>query len=498
MTQFLETSIIPKNKYPIIKHNFKYIKKTFEEKKWVKDLKVIENNIDCFYLNNSHFIKGTYRIKYPGTYIITENIVFNPNPENNFQPYSTQSKYYNKFTYSLGFFAAITIESDNVTIDLDNYTIQQSKEHYKQQRFYANIELGNSPFTPNNGPANFGNVFFNCNNIIIQNGTLGLSSHHGIHGNNSSNLWFKNLTINDYEVGGISLNGCHDIVCENLTLETINNVDFNHKLVHLIICKPIIEKFYLKNPNAVLGKKKIKELIDEMNNTIKNISGITKNKNVFVDGNAYGLSFNGRGPVIGAFKDTPYNYTAYNIFLNDITIKSIKTAVEETPGYKREYNDLNKTNGGYDKNIQRGPIAQVFDMKQVNKNNEYCGNILTDIQLILAKYSVISSIDNSIIEWGDKNKEIKINENRYIYGIDNMNHVMKGNIGVFFSNVKDGIIQNVNVKEMINNSPLKHTISNAHNNNALAIIGSENIEVKNILSEKLKSIHGKNKLLLVK
>ena len=93
-------------------------------------------------------------------------------------------------------------------------------------------------------------------------------------------------------------------------------------------------------------------------------------------------------------------------------------------------------------------------MKQVNKNNEYCGNILSDIQLILAKYSVISSIDNSIIEWGDKNKEIKINENRYIYGIDNMNHVMKGNIGVFFSNVKDGIIQNVNVKEMINNSPL--------------------------------------------
>ena len=145
--------------------------------------------------------------------------------------------------------------------------------------------MGNSPFTPNNGPANFGNVFLNCNNIIIQNGTLGLSSHHGIHGNNSSNLLFKNLTINNYDVGGISLNGCHDIVCENLTLETINNVDFNHKLVHLIICKPIIEKFYLENLNATFGKISIKQLIREMNDTIKNISGIAKNKNVFVDGN---------------------------------------------------------------------------------------------------------------------------------------------------------------------------------------------------------------------
>ena len=65
------------------------------------------------------------------------------------------------------------------------------------------------------------------------------------------------------------------------------------------------------------------------------------------------LSFNGEGSVIGAFKDTPYNYTAYNIFLNDITIKSIKTTVEETPGCKREYNDLNKKNDGYDKNIQK-------------------------------------------------------------------------------------------------------------------------------------------------
>jgi len=94
-----------------------------------------------------------------------------------------------------------------------------------------------------------------------------------------------------------------------------------------------------------------------------------------------------------------------------------------------------------------------------------------------------------------KNESINIEESRFSYGLDNMNHTMKGNIGIFFSNVNHGIIQNINVEEMINNAPLKYTISDAHNNNAIAIVGSENIITKNINSKNLKSIHGENKQL---
>ena len=498
MSKLIEHTNISNNILPKIKSYFKYEKKEFYEPGWATSIKSYKNCDNIYYLTNLDFKRGTYRIKNPGTYILKENIVFNPNPQNNFQPYENQKKYYNKFTYALGFFAAITIESDNVVVDLNNFSIQQSKEHYKQQRFYANIELGNSPFTPNNGPANFGNVFSNCNYITIKNGSLKLSSHHGIHGNNSSYLYFKNLVIDEYEVGGISLNGCNNIVCENIVLETVKSVDFNHKLVHLIICKPILEKLYLKNKNASIHNKCIKELIEETTETIKNVSGITKNNNTFVDGNAYGLSFNGKGPVIGDFKEKTNNYTAYNIYLNDITIKSIKSAVLETPGYKRESKQISKERKDYDKNIQKGPIAQVLDVKMINKNNKYVGNLLSDIQFILAKYSVISSIDKSLIDWADVDKRISINENGFIYGIDNMNHVMKGNIGIFFSNVKDSIIQNVNVMEMINNSPLKYTKGNAHNNNSVAVISSENIEIKNIYSDKMSSLYGTNKLLLIK
>ena len=41
----------------------------------------------------------------------------------------------------------------------------------------------------------------------IKNGTLGKSSHHGIHGNNMSNILIENLLIEDFEVAGIALNG---------------------------------------------------------------------------------------------------------------------------------------------------------------------------------------------------------------------------------------------------------------------------------------------------
>ena len=261
-----------------------------------------DSDLKTFYLTNRDFIHGTYRILKPGKYIISEDIVFNPNPKNNFRPTKYQKNYYNKLTYSLGFFAAITIESDNVIIDLNGNTIKQSRSHYFNQRFYSNIELGSSPFTPGNGPSDFGSSFVSCKNIIVENGTLGLSSHHGIHGNNSTNLIFNNLKIIDYEVGGISLNGCNKIICDNITLKNIQKVDFNHKLVHLIICLPFLELLQKENNEATLNNKSALEYIKETKREIETLETITRNESKLVDGNAYGLSFNGEGPVIGDFK----------------------------------------------------------------------------------------------------------------------------------------------------------------------------------------------------
>jgi len=59
----------------------------------------------------------------------------------------------------LGFFAAIIIETNDVTIDLNGFEIKQSHSFYLRQRFYAHIELGSAPFVPRVGPHDFSNRF---------------------------------------------------------------------------------------------------------------------------------------------------------------------------------------------------------------------------------------------------------------------------------------------------------------------------------------------------
>ena len=125
-------------------------------------------------LKQSDFDTGTYRILKPGYYVLGEDIVFHPNPEYDFKPTAQQFKTnsYPVHPYRLGFFAAITNETHDVILDLNGYSISQSKHHNIMQRFFALIELANTPFIPKTGPANFGDTISPANNVIIKNGTL--------------------------------------------------------------------------------------------------------------------------------------------------------------------------------------------------------------------------------------------------------------------------------------------------------------------------------------
>ena len=189
-------------------------------------------NSECdFFLSQSDFDVGTVRITQSGTYCITENIVFNPNYGTDLSPNEPNAWLPNSNTlfpgsedqisgaFILGFFAVITIETNNVIIDLYGYEIKYNYKFYLQQRWGTIIQIGNSAFLPNVGPANFtGTGFINVDNIKIQNGTLGLSSHHGIHGNGASNIVLKNLIIKDFEVGGIQLNGFNGAIIQNVEI----------------------------------------------------------------------------------------------------------------------------------------------------------------------------------------------------------------------------------------------------------------------------------------
>jgi hypothetical protein len=178
-------------------------------------------------LQQADFANGTLRVQQPCLLKLTENIAFNPNRPETWLNESDQvtsdfaqaakldpnrvldwkpdqlngtnnAQYFQNdvaFAYGLGFFAALAIETENVILDLNNYTFQQHEEHALQQRFFACIELADQPFMPFQGPSNFGAVLRSARNCYIKNGVIGLSSHHGIHGNDCDEIMVENVTF---------------------------------------------------------------------------------------------------------------------------------------------------------------------------------------------------------------------------------------------------------------------------------------------------------------
>ena len=272
-----------------------------------------ESNADIIWLSNSDFKYGTYIINRPGTYKLTENIVFNPNSVetlNNliisgeysaeiFQqqnisypveayeagfPLNTQFtnvdvenfvsgdftiRNYDSASFGLGFFAAIVITGKNITLDLNGFKIVQSEEHALLQRFFSVIELAEQPFIPREGPSNFGDYIRSAENITIKNGTIGRSAHHGIHGNGNKNIKIKNVDFVDYEVSAIALNGVNN-------LEVINSQSSNRKDVPVLgifssaqFIKPYVEELYRKKSSTILKLSSTQLSINDIRHALK-------------------------------------------------------------------------------------------------------------------------------------------------------------------------------------------------------------------------------------
>eukprot|EP00485_Elphidium_margaritaceum_P003450 CAMPEP_0202695526 /NCGR_PEP_ID=MMETSP1385-20130828/9105_1 /ASSEMBLY_ACC=CAM_ASM_000861 /TAXON_ID=933848 /ORGANISM="Elphidium margaritaceum" /LENGTH=769 /DNA_ID=CAMNT_0049351571 /DNA_START=127 /DNA_END=2436 /DNA_ORIENTATION=- len=202
-------------------------------------------------LTQANFDDGTYRILESGIYCIGENIVFNPRqPEDLSSPNGNMWNWFpgnaaddtvnypgtllnldpgslggskDKINgpFAGGFWAVITVETVDVEIDLQGYSIEFHPYFYTQQRFGTIIEVQNTPYAEDSkrsngiwlwGPQDV------VNNIWIHNGDLGLSPHHGIHSNGATNVVIEDLTIHDFEVGGVQFNDFQNITLRNLSI----------------------------------------------------------------------------------------------------------------------------------------------------------------------------------------------------------------------------------------------------------------------------------------
>jgi hypothetical protein len=458
--------------------------KDFEERYPVEIINMLREfeeleNIRTVELTNTDFTNGTFRIKTPGKYILKEDIIFEPNKDTDFQPTNAQITGENpeypvapSGAYGLGFFAAITIESDNVIVDLNGFSIQQSAAFYLDQRFYSNIELNSSPFRPLQGPANFGTTFKNPKNIHIKNGCLGLSSHHGIHGNNASNVLIENVDFVEFEVAAIALNGSNCVLSRNLNitkssgnirlLSTYSQGRFIRKHLKRIIEREQSQSTFNGQSGQTILNKLETALVEAKNAVLTHDKTFNSvfTSNTGGDGNIYGMLFNISGVVIGPFIETrgPESVNE-NIYIQDVIISDLKSHAIEVLGLNSEPS----TEFTYSsKKLQTGPAGDVIEFPKIQENGVYKPNVLSDAQFFIKKTGLTqdelgtTSISDKFLQWAEGGITFENligydeGKHHYVTGGDSMGHSMKGNIGLFLSGVKNCQVENLEIKNVGN------------------------------------------------
>jgi len=309
-------------------------------------------------LSQADFNSGTYRIQTPGYYYLTENISFDPDSV-------AESSRTDK--PRTAWFTAISVECDNVIIDLNTKTLDMSESFLNNHGFkvFSMVELNNSPF-PHLIFAFTGETEVkNAHNVVIKNGTLGRNSHHGIHGNNNSNITIYDLVIKDWEVAGISLNGLKSGDIKNVTISGVEHtVPFTGLLALLLSTRVVLQEL------VDGGDANAQQYIDALDLVINDDNQNGKNHPTGThDGNTYGLFIN-RIVDVGPIVTHCDSQTANAIVVENVTVDNIKTSIIETVGIA----DLNG-------NRLKGDLFGVMRWADAYPNGTFAPNSILKAQV---------------------------------------------------------------------------------------------------------------------
>ena len=427
-------------------------------------------------LKQTDFKHGTYRITRSGRYRLAENIVFKPNPNDDFRPTAAQSAIYpttgSEGAYRLGFFAAITIETTNVILDLNGFSLEQHPDHALQQRFFALIELADQPFIPQQGPADFGATIDAAQRVIVRNGRLGLSSHHGIHGNDNRDITIESCVFENFEVAAVSVNGARRLRIANCHVRgTRKNVPVLGVYSAARFLRPLLDTLdssaTITLRGTVYTRDQIIARLDAATTSIFRRKPIASaqffvNTSGLTDGPVYGLLVNKEGIAVNNFACCSDERD--ETFSQDVTIT--QTKIEKIHAKPREIIALSKANA---RTPQTGAFGEVFPITSVTSSaNTYTGTVLSDAQLLLAKHTTMTKIDPALVVWAEAGAAGNLKTTMASYNMsyvpngDSMFHVMKGVMGVRCDGVSRLDIRSVDVAQVCNKGAIGSTKAGAY------------------------------------
>lgn len=424
---------------------------------------------------------------------LQENIEFNPNAmettQSNFLdsgvPWDEQLKsnggYYPDMEYGLGFFAAISIAASNIELDLNGYTLAQSSEHYIRQRFFSLIEMADAPFIPNVGPHDFTTHISCAHYCEIHNGKLGLSSHHGIHGNNCSHNHIHNLEIEEFEVAAIALNGSKYNLVENV------NIHGNKQDIPILgiwstgtFLYPYLKELVNKTPHFELKtsyntvtayelfykfRKTYQSVADKMIGLGRHDEALFRNDERVTTSTVYGIVFHDTGVAVNGFptkvSETNYDNRILHCKIHNLITKNVETPTLTSGLQLSEKESKNIYNQAKVQSDVVGSIVQTQNGDlTINEKGVYIGNIISDAQLIIAKAihegitfkrSVSKNkIDKDMLNWVESGSSIQDTNMLYVFQGDIMHHVLKGIIGIKIDSIKHAHLEQIELQHFHN------------------------------------------------
>lgn len=434
-----------------------------------------KNENSVVLLKQKDFDRGQLRVHANCILKLGENIQFNPNKIDDWKPLQKQQSdfdtIYGGEAFALDFFAAISLENTaNVIIDLNRYSLSQHTEHALQQRFISLIEISDQPFMPTEGPGNFGSSLDKISNVFIENGKLGLTSHHCIHSNQSSNILIQNIEFSDYEVAAISMNEPQNLIVKDCKfLGNRRDVPVNAQYS----AARFLQKFgnYVLQTEINDEKKKTKlqktlsDLLLPMDKTFsviqykldrKEIPELFRNESGILDGSAYAILIHSRGVAVNKFQEveTKGQNSARNVFFENLDIRNTDSDVKELITL-------------YDEKRQK-PIIDIagalFNIQVLlNKDGTYKSNLVSDVQIALADYILsnedlrrdpklqVMTINQDIIDWTRSKQPIYdylLKNKRYSMkrDSDSMFHVNRGTVAIRLCNTENALLNNVIIK----------------------------------------------------
>jgi len=241
-----------------------YIQNKIETKISITDIKYISQK--DFDTETSSY-RCPYIISHPGHYKLVENIKISyfPTRWDSFEP-----NVVDKFGTPAGFVIACAY----VIFDLNGFAIYQSVQDFCMQRFFAIIQLNNMPFNIGVGPiaGETRNKLYTAEYCIIKNGTIGLSSHQSILGNNNKYIILEDLNCKDFEVTAINLNNIDTLYIENSIIGQSIGVKrllpFSPHFSGLIFCDRLLVQIYNHQGITINEKKLIKKSINSIREDI--------------------------------------------------------------------------------------------------------------------------------------------------------------------------------------------------------------------------------------